>query len=117
MSSRAHVGDVQTVRITAWTYAVYCMTLVPILVLTGPEPRPSAVPVLTACAVFSAGLLTILRGNRLGYYCCIVLSVLILPGVPMGTVLGWNMLRAMRRSRKKLLRPRRRTSAKDDDLL
>lgn len=108
MRNGAQDGDVQTVRITAWTYAIYCMTSVPTVVLTGPEPRPSAAPVLVACAVFSAGLLTILRGNRVGYYCCFVLSLLILPGVPMGTVLGWNMLRALRRSRGRLLRPRRR---------
>jgi hypothetical protein len=109
MSKGAQDGDVQTVRITAWTYAIYCMTSVPILVLTGPDPRPSAVPVLVACAAFAAGLLTILRGDRLGYYCCFVLSLLILPAVPIGTVLGWNMLRALRRSRGKLLRSRWRS--------
>jgi hypothetical protein len=108
MRTSAHDGDIQTVRITAWTYAVYCTAVVPTLVLSGPAlpgvARPTAVPVLLVSALFSAALLSVLRGRRLGYYCCFFLSIAILFGVPIGTILGWNMLRALRRSRSRLLR-------------
>ena len=97
-----HNGDLETVRITAWAYAVYCMVLVPLMVLTGPQAKASPLTVvvtLVLSALLSAGILSVLRGRRLGYVCCYVLSILILPGVPIGTVLGWNMLRALRRCR------------------
>jgi hypothetical protein len=49
-------------------------------------------------------------GKRIGYYFCAVFSGIILFAPPIGTVLGWNMLRALRRNRDEFrARTRQRT--------
>lgn len=90
-----------TVRITAWVYAVYWAALYPLKVLGGPEPL--AAGGTAVIAVFSlscaAAAWSATRRKRLGYYSCLLFSIAMLPGVPIGTILGWNMIRALRRNR------------------
>jgi hypothetical protein len=106
VSRSKHVdGAVETVRITAWFYAFLCMVLAPIALLSMPDTETAGLePILTLAvyALLSAGILSVLRGKRLGYYCCYVVSALILLQPPFGTILGWNMLRALRQSRARL---------------
>lgn len=90
-----------SVRITAWTYAAYCLTIWPARALDTAEPllagEKIALGVLCAgCAVAAASAT---RRKRLGYHFCYVFSLLMLPSVPLGTILGWNMLRALRQNR------------------
>jgi hypothetical protein len=90
-----------TVRITAWVYAIYCLTLYPLRALT--DTTPLSLTQKSALAIFSvafaAAAWSTTRRKRVGYYFCLAFSILILPGFPMGTVLGWNMLRALRQNR------------------
>jgi hypothetical protein len=91
-----------TVRITAWTYAVYCVTLCPVAMLDGPERRSLTEVIVTLVILVSlaAAILSATRRKRIGYYFCFILSVLLLPAAGVGTVLGWNMLRALRKNRR-----------------
>jgi hypothetical protein len=89
-----------TVRITAWTYAVYCVTMVPAYATTmSPLAVGDWLGLGLTCVLFAAAALSAARRKRIGYYFCWVFSLLILPGVPIGTILGWNMLRALRQNR------------------
>jgi hypothetical protein len=90
-----------SVRITAWTYAVYCLTLWPVRALDTRAELPTGVStaVLVICASCAAAAVSATRRRRVGYYFCYAFSVLILAGPPFGTISGWNMLRALRRNR------------------
>jgi|GEM_PF-6719047 len=90
-----------TVRVTAWTYAVYLLTLVPAYVYSTPQPASAGTRQLqwiigAGCAAAAASAA---YRKRAGYYFCAVFSCFILFAPPFGTVLGWNMLRALRRNR------------------
>jgi predicted alpha/beta hydrolase len=52
-----------------------------------------------SCAAFSVAAWSTTRRKRLGYYFCLLFSIAMLPSVPVGTILGWNMLRALRKNR------------------
>ncbi len=90
-----------TIRITAWTYAVYFVIYVPIFALSASPALPTAVIVLRCmlALLFALAALSTLQRRRLGYYFCIAVSALMLFAPPIGTVLGWNMLRSLRRHR------------------
>jgi hypothetical protein len=90
-----------TVRITAWVYTVYSLTLYPVKTLRGIEPLPPGGKAALAifCVAFATAAWSTTRRKRIGYYFCLLFSIAILPGFPMGTVLGWNMLRALRQNR------------------
>ena len=90
-----------TVRITARVYAVYCVTLVPLRVFTQvPHLSLWATSVqLLLFALLALALLSASRRSRVGYYACWLFSVLILPAPWLGTVIGWNMIRALRQNR------------------
>jgi hypothetical protein len=90
-----------TVRVTAWTYAAYFVTLVPIYTfsiqpLTSAGTRQLQWLLWTGCAGAAASAAF---KRKLGYYFCAVFSALILFSPPFGTIFGWNMLRALRRNR------------------
>jgi hypothetical protein len=106
MSRTARERSFDTVRITAWIYAVLFGLFAPITafdVLKG--LRTDVFFVLwagwTACAVAAASAA---YRKRVGYYFCAVFSVFILFAPPIGTLLGWNMLRALRRNRDRFSR-------------
>ena len=94
-----------TVRITAWSYAVYLVTLVPAYALEKNKPMPAgALQILWAFWVMcAAAAASAAYRRRVGYYFCALLSVLMLCAPPIGTLLGWNMLRALRRNRDQFL--------------
>ena len=71
-----------TVRITGWVYAVYWW-----------------VGGILLCLCAGGSCLAVIRHKRLGYQSCRLFSLCILLAVPTGTILGWNMLRALRRNR------------------
>jgi hypothetical protein len=82
-------------------YTVYSLTLYPVRVLSGTATLPPSEKFVFAvfCVAFSVAAWSTTRRKRLGYYFCLLFSIAILPAVPMGTILGWNMLRALRRNR------------------
>ena len=90
-----------SVRITAWTYAIYCVTAWPIHALDTAEELPTGVRigVMMLCGGCAAAALSATRRRRIGYRFCYAFSLLLLPGVPFGTILGWNMLRALHQNR------------------
>jgi hypothetical protein len=51
------------------------------------------------CVAFSTAAWSATRRKRFGYYFCLLFSIAILPALPIGTILGWNMLRALRKNR------------------
>ena len=90
-----------TVRVTAWFYAAYWITIAPAAVFSS---HPAAVTrhfggyaFLSVCAAIAAG--SAAYRKRIGYYFCFFFSGLILFVPPIGTILGWNMLRALRQNR------------------
>jgi hypothetical protein len=91
-----------TVRITAWVYAAYCLTLLPINALSNVDTLRlgGTVQLALICVVFAMAAWSTTRRARLGYYFCLLFSIAILPGLPVGTILGWNMLRALRQNRR-----------------
>jgi hypothetical protein len=89
-----------TVRITAWFYTAYALTIYPINVLSAESmPTSGKVALAIVCVGFAAAAWSATRRKRIGYYFCLLFSIAILPGLPMGTVIGWNMLRALRENR------------------
>ncbi|MGC4091756.1 MAG: hypothetical protein QM756_28500 [Polyangiaceae bacterium] len=90
-----------TVGVTAWAYAVYFLTLCPAYALSREEAV--ALDQKVGLAIFCVGCATAAwsatRRRRVGYYFCLLFSLYMLLGFPTGTVLGWNMLRALRRNR------------------
>lgn len=95
-------------RITAYAYAFYCLAMVPVFTLSrsesaGPDEKIATFVFFALCAVAA---LSATRRRRIGYYFCFVLSVLLLPGVGVGTIVGWNMLRALRANRHQFRRRR-----------
>src|SRR6185503_6954742 len=93
--------EFDTVRITAWAYTVYWLMFVPINAWSA-SPNMSLsgrLALWVLSAPFAAAAFSATRRKPLGYYFCFAFSVAILPAPPIGTVLGWNMLRALRRNR------------------
>jgi len=90
-----------TVRITGWVYAVYWWVFVSIRFWDPHEVEPIPVRIVGILLCFCAGgsCLAVIRRKRLGYQSCRLFSLCILLAVPTGTILGWNMLRALRRNR------------------
>ena len=90
-----------TVRVTALFYAFYLGVMFPAYVLDDPGDATFVERALVVIFswLLALGAYSAVRRRRLGYHCCRIVSFLILPGLPMGTVLGWNMLRALRRTR------------------
>ena len=98
--------EFDTVRVTAWAYAIYWLVFVPVYAWNA-SPHLSVLDrgiQWAMCAPFAAAALSATRGKLLGYYFCLVFSALILSAPPFGTVLGWNMLRALRRNRARFFR-------------
>jgi len=48
-------------------------------------------------SIMSAGAILALRKRRSGYYVTLIFSIFLLLGVPIGTILGWTMIRGLRR--------------------
>jgi hypothetical protein len=94
-------SDFNTVRVTAWTYAVYWGIFVPVAAFDAPQALPAGAlagyAVVAAAGALSAWSAT--HKRKLGYYFCLAFSALIVVLPPFGTVLGWNMLRALRLNR------------------
>lgn len=90
-----------SVRITAWTYAAYCLTLWPVRVLDAAERLSNAEKIVLGalCVGCATAAVSATRRKKIGYHFCYVFSLLMLAGLPFGTVLGWNMLLALRRNR------------------
>jgi len=100
-----------TVRITAWSYAVLFGILAPAIAFDMLKRLHADTFLMlwagwTICAVAAASAA---YRKRVGYYFCALVSVFILFAPPVGTVLGWNMLRALHRNRDQF-RARARTS-------
>jgi hypothetical protein len=90
-----------TIRITAYVYAVCFLSVFPVASLSNANRlQPNELITLGLMNIaFATVAWSATRRARVGYYFCLLLSILLLPAVPMGTVLGWNMLRALRQNR------------------
>ena len=101
-----------SVRITAWLYAVYCLTLWPIRALEVAEPTSAGkkLTVIVICMLCAAAAVSATRRKRIGYRFCYAFSLLLLAGPPFGTILAWNMIQALRRNRDQFWPPRPRPS-------
>jgi hypothetical protein len=90
-----------TVRVTAWVYAFYWLTIAPAFAFSSSLSSANAAH-LWAWALWcscAAAAVSAAYRKRIGYYFCFLFSGLILLAPPIGTVLGWNMLRALRLNR------------------
>jgi hypothetical protein len=91
-----------TVRITAWTYAVYLGAVVPLSAAGSLESEPPLSPVWPVFVLmfpFTWATWAATRRFRVGYCACFAISLLMLFSPPIGTVIGFNMLRALRQNR------------------
>jgi hypothetical protein len=89
------------VRITAWTYAIYCLTVWPIHAFDTARDLSTGARtgIVVLCVGCAAAALSATRRKRIGYRFCYMFSLLVLAGLPFGTILAWNMLRALRQNR------------------
>jgi hypothetical protein len=89
-----------SVRITAWTYSGWLSAAAATAFQEGAqqpfEVRSLQVVMLLLVAL---GAWSATRRARIGFVVCYLLSALLLPFVGIGTVLGFNMLLALRRNR------------------
>ena|SRR6266545_172510 len=89
-----------TVRIGSIFYACYGVVLIA-CAFTGVSINGAQLEPLHAIgpALVVLGAAGTLRKRRWGYWMSYVFSVLMLPGMPFGTVLGYAMIRGLRRNR------------------
>ena len=62
-------------------------------------PRGVMSCMLLMFGTLAGGAVMAVWRKRVGYYACFLISVAVIPAAPMGTVLGLNMLRALRGNR------------------
>jgi hypothetical protein len=98
---RARRDAFDTVRVTAWFYSFYWMVFVSVRFWDPREelPLPERLAGGAICVGCAAAFFLATRRNRVGYHFCRCFSFAILVAPPIGTVLGWNMLRALQRNR------------------
>jgi hypothetical protein len=104
--SRAELR-LDTVRITAWVYAVYLGAVVPLSAAGSLESETYLLPVLPLLVLmfpFAWATWSATRGSRIGYCACFAFSLLMLFAPGIGTVIGFNMLRALRQNRNAFFR-------------
>ncbi len=88
-----------TVRITAWAYACFFLILCPAYFLTQPVGRHASVgSICIGCLAWALAALSVIRRSWVGFYVCLFISTFMLFAPPIGTILGWNMIRALQRN-------------------
>lgn len=97
-----------TVRITAWIYAVYFLVVMPIYASDHPHVKHFSFAAMYVVGIPCAlAALSTLRKSWFGFYFSMILSVCMLWSIGPGTIIGWNMIRALQRNRDQFGRKRR----------
>ena len=88
-----------TVRITTWIYAAFFLVVIPIYAYDQPPfSHSSRAAMYIGCILCALAALSTLRKSWIGFYFSMILSILMLCGLGIGTIVGWNMIRALQRN-------------------